>query len=281
MTTHTSFRHTLHLAWQALRLYSRHFLPLFLIGGLPMLVYTLALLIAGHSASPKMDLQAEEILPPALRSFFLWNLPSLLLLQPLCSGALVAAVGQLQRQEVLQPAQALRTAMNAWKPLLGAAGLFWLPAAATAGFGYWIWHHTQTSPGQTLGGMLMIALVAGFVCYWWVRWSFVNQMILEEGSGPVEAFGRSSRLVGGQWGRVVGLYTILTLVPSLLDNLLGLVGPWAVPVGQSLVGPLSTVGMTLLYWELRGRVEEAAASPFGLLPPHPEGILISSRNTHS
>ena len=181
MTTLTKPRTVPSLLWQTLRLYARYFLPLFLVGSLPTLLYTLALLVLGHSAPPKMDLQAAEILSPALRQLFLWNLPSLLLLQPLCSGALVAAVGQLQRQEPLQPVQALCTALKAWKPLLVAAGLFWLPAAGTAGFGYWVWHHTQTSPGQMLGGMLMIALVAGFVCYWWVRWSFVSQVIIEEG----------------------------------------------------------------------------------------------------
>lgn len=242
MTTLTNLRLVFHLAWQALRLYSRHFLPLFLIGGLPMLVYTLALLVAGHSAPPKMDLEAAEILPPALRNFLLWNLPNLLLIQPLSNGALVAAVAQLHRQEGLQPIAALRTALQAWKGLLGATWFFWLPSCAAGVFAYWVFEQTRDSAGQMLGGMLMIALVAGFLYYWWVRWSFLNQVVIAEGCGPAAAFTRSSRLVAGHWWRAFGLSTLLSTLPSLLDNLLGLVSPWTVMVGQSLTAPLSTAG---------------------------------------
>ena len=52
MTTLTSLRTLLHLVWQTLRLYGQHFLPLFLIGGLPMLLYHLCLLALGHSQPP-------------------------------------------------------------------------------------------------------------------------------------------------------------------------------------------------------------------------------------
>jgi hypothetical protein len=131
-------------------------------------------------------------------------------------------------------------------------------------FAYWLFTHTQTSPGQKLGGMLMIALVAGFLYYWWVRWSFLSQVILEEGCGPVAAFSRSSGLVAGRWWQVFGISSVLTMLPGLLDNLLSLAlstdrqaGPWAVVVGQGLTAPLGTLGMTLLYWEMRGREEEA------------------------
>ena len=172
---------------------------------------------------------------------------------------LVTAVGQLRQRQPLQPLEALQTAQRAWKGLLGAAGLYWLPIAAAGGFGYWVWTHTQTSPGQMLGGLLLIAIVAGFLYYWWVRWSFLTQVIIEEGCGPAAAFTRSSRLVAGHWWRVFTLSTLLSTLPSLLGNLLNLAGPWAVLVGQSLSAPLGTVGMTLLYWEVRGRGEERPA----------------------
>ena len=256
MTTLTSFRLLLHLAWQALTLYGRHFLPLFLIGGLPTLLYHLCLLALGHSQPPGPDLESGEILTPALRTFFLWNLPNLLLLSPLVNGALVAAVRQLRHQESLQPLLAIQNALRAGQRLLGATWIFWLPTGAAGGFAYWVWTHTQVSPGQMLGGMMMIALVAGFLYYWWVRWAFLTQVVIEEGCGPAAAFTRSSQLVAGHWWWAFGLSTLLSTLPSLLDNLLDLVGPWAVMVGQSLVTPLSTMGMTLLYWELRGREEE-------------------------
>lgn len=253
MTTLTNLHILLSLLWQTLRLYARHFLPLFLIGGLPGLLYALLLLALGHAAPSKLDLESGEILTPALRTFFLWNLPNLLLLHPLVSGALVAAVAQLQRQEALQPIIAVRTALQAWKGLLGATWLFWLPTCAAGVFAYWVFQQTRNSAGQMLGGMLMIALVAGFLYYWWVRWSFLTQVVLEEGCGPAAAFTHSSRLVAGHWWLAFGLSTLLSTVPSLLDNLLNLAGPWAVLVGQSLTAPLSALGMTLLYWELRGR----------------------------
>ena len=256
MTALTNLRLLLHLAWQALGLYGRHFLPLLLIGGLPTLLYHLFLLALGHSQPPGPGLETSEILTPALRIFSLWNLPNLLLLSPLVNGALVAAVRQLRHQESLQPLLALQDALRAGQRLLGATWFFWLPTGAAGGFAYWVWTHTQVSPGQMLGGMMMIALVAGFLYYWWVRWAFLTQVVIEEGCGPAAAFTRSSRLVAGHWWLAFGLSTLLSTLPSLLDNLLDLAGPWAVMVGQSLVMPLSTVGMTLLYRELRGSGEE-------------------------
>jgi hypothetical protein len=121
-----------------------------------------------------------------------------------------------------------------------------------------MWNHTQTSPGQMLGGMLMIALVAGFLYYWWVRWSLLSQVVIEEGYGPIAAFGRSSGLAAGRWSPVCTPSAVLSALPGLLDNLTGPAGTWAVVVGQSLAAPLGAVGMTLLYWELRGRGEEPA-----------------------
>jgi hypothetical protein len=256
MTTHTSFRYVLHLAWQAFRLYARHFLPLFLVGGLPMLVYTLALLALGHIAPPRSGLEPGEIFTPALRNFLLWNLPNLLLIQPLSNGALVAAVAQLQRQEPLQLIAALRTALQAWKGLLGALGLFWLITASAFFAIYWTFGRSEPPAWQSLGGLLMIAIVVGFLGYWWFRWTFLTQAVILGGCGPRAAFGHSSRLVAGAWGRVCNLFILVSFLPGFLDNLLGLVGPWAVTVGQSMTAPLSTVGMTLLYWELRGRGEE-------------------------
>jgi hypothetical protein len=255
MTALSTLRDLLCLLWQTLRLYGRHFLPLFLLGGLPGLLYQLLLHALGHAPPPRPDLESAQVLPPALRAFFLWNLPNLLLLQPLVSGALVAAVGQRHRQQPLQPLEALWTALRAWRGLLGANTLFWLPGAAAGGFAYWVFEQTRTSAGQLLGGLLMIALVGAFLYYWWVRWSFLSQVIIEEGCGPVAAFGRSSRLVAGRWWRVCGFSAALTGLPDLLENLLNYAGPWAVSVGQSLTAPLGALGMTLLYWEVRGRGE--------------------------
>lgn len=57
-------------------------------------------------------------------------------------------------------------------------------------------------------------------------------------------------------GSAASIEALFVSAPGILDNLLSLAGPWAVSVGQSLTAPLSTVRMTLLYWELRGRGEE-------------------------
>ena len=92
-----------------------------------------------------------------------------------------------------------------------------------------------------------------------MRWSILSQVIVEEGCESVAAFGRSSQRVAGHWWWAFSLSTLLSTLPSLLDNLLTLAGPWAVLVGQSLTAPLGTLGMTLLYWELRGRGEERPA----------------------
>jgi len=67
----------------------------------------------------------------------------------------------------------------------------------------------------------------------------------------VAAFGRSSGLEAGLWWWVIGISSILTMLPGLLNHLLSLAGPWAVEVGQSLVAPLSGLGIMLLYWEVR------------------------------
>lgn len=53
MTMLGTLRTLLRLTWQTLRLYVGNFLPLFLIGGLPMLLYTLTLMVLGHAVPPR------------------------------------------------------------------------------------------------------------------------------------------------------------------------------------------------------------------------------------
>jgi hypothetical protein len=113
--------------------------------------------------------------------------------------------------------------------------------------------------------------------YFGLTWSFVLQVVVLEGSGARKSLSRSSFLVKNNWWRVLGILLILVLIGSVLSAAAeGLVGFTAGWVGEAagasgvlkeqVVGfagglariiftPVTLIGATLLYFDLRVRKE--------------------------
>lgn len=84
--------------------------------------------------------------------------------------------------------------------------------------------------------------------------SFLTQVVVVEGGGLRAVYTRSSRLfirAGWQWARMMG---VLISLGELLSMEVGRFGRWA-EVLRGLTNLLCIVGLTVLYWEMRGREE--------------------------
>ena len=144
------------------------------------------------------------------------------------------------------------------------------------------------------------------LCYFGVKWMLASQIVLLEGSKARESLGRSSALIAGHWWRSFGFSLLLGAVPSLLLGIpielifsaVSLHGFASTVVQGIFPGvitmPLSTVALTILYFDLRARMlqstprlmpEVAPAPPPeagqppgpGQGPPAPGGPYLDSR----
>ena len=118
--------------------------------------------------------------------------------------------------------------------------------------------------GFTIGVILLF--IPGFV---FLAWFFsTTNVVMVEGKGVFEAFGRAKYLAGGSISRILGTLILTILIVGLAQGLMGallalLISPFrsGTPsvIMQTLVGilvyPLVTVVVTLLYYDLRIRKE--------------------------
>jgi hypothetical protein len=123
--------------------------------------------------------------------------------------------------------------------------------------------------GVLLG--LLLLIVPGLVLLTW--WLVLAPVIIIEGRGTLEAFGRSRELVEGHGWPVFGVVVLTTLVLLAFGAGFGLAlaqtplpGPLqtalAIGVGDTLAAPFAAVAWTLTYFALRDleRAETAAAA---------------------
>jgi hypothetical protein len=129
-----------------------------------------------------------------------------------------------------------------------------------------------------LGGVLLFAgillITIPFVIWIAGRWLVGAPALLAEDLGPVNALGRSWQLVEGRWWRTVGIFlvvvimttlasaimgatggAIIGLVPGLSDDLRGALVQVTGSLTGALVLPVSTIAITLMYYDLRVRRE--------------------------
>jgi hypothetical protein len=169
----------------------------------------------------------------------------------LMQGALIHGVSE---QYLRQPIRIGRAFRFAWERLASMAGAMMLAMFVVMGI-------VVVSIGFPVGstsktGYLLVT--AGFCVsiYLLVCWSFILQAALLEGVGPVAAISRSTALVRNNWWRVwymtiaVGFITVAI---SLIIGVLPTIGP---AMGTILSTPVFTIGITLLYYDLRARKEE-------------------------
>lgn len=120
-------------------------------------------------------------------------------------------------------------------------------------------------------GLVFIASIIPFV-YFYTRLAFINQAVVVEDKGPVEAVKRSWNLVRGHFWRTLGIIVLLTLLGLFLSYIptqilqfvsflpipgavIALIQGLGTTVLTILVTPVTLIGLTLLYFDLRVRKE--------------------------
>jgi hypothetical protein len=169
----------------------------------------------------------------------------------LMQGALIHGVSE---QYLRQPIRIGRAFRFAWERLASMAGAMMLAMFVVMGIvmvsiGFPVSFTSRT-------GYLFVT--AGFMLsmYLLVCWSFILQAALLEGVGPVAAILRSRALVRNNWWRVWSMTIavgFITVAISLTIGALPTIGP---AMGNILSTPVFTIGITLLYYDLRARKEE-------------------------
>ena len=145
------------------------------------------------------------------------------------------------------------------------------------------WHRLGSLVGAALlVGLAVLAMSITIIgipaaIYFGLTWAFIVQTVVLEGRGARSSLSRSSFLVKKAWWRVLGILIILGLIESVLSGatggivsfVTGLIGG-AVGAGGLLIEqvpnfagglagvifiPVSLIGVTLLYFDLRIRKE--------------------------
>jgi len=169
----------------------------------------------------------------------------------LMQGALIHAISEQYLRQSINIGRAFRFA---WERLAALAGAMILVLFVTTGI-------VVVSIGFTVSlspdvGYVFIA--AGFCVglYLMVRWSFILQVALLERLGPLAAMSRSSALVKRNWWRVMNMTIIIGIITVGISIILGTVPTIGPTLGSILSTPIFTIGITLLYYDLRVRKEE-------------------------
>ncbi len=169
----------------------------------------------------------------------------------LMQGALIHAISEQYLRQSINIGRAFRFA---WERLAALAGAMILVLFVTTGI-------LVVSIGFTVSispdvGYVFIA--AGFCVglYLMVRWSFILQVALLERLGPLAAISRSSALVKRNWWRVMNMTIIIGIITVGISIILGTVPTIGPTLGSILSTPIFTIGITLLYYDLRVGKEE-------------------------
>ena len=256
------------------RLYRRHFsliVGVALLVALPGLVWTLVTGVYRLNSASYVNLVTTS--PGAQPSFNSQQLSSLLgtillgvlggiILLPFSVGAVYRAVTDVALGRPATIGSVLRETLARYWPLLGLIGLLFLFA-----IGWFI--------AEIIGFVLLILPGIAVFCatvYLGVRWSLVVAAMMAEDIGPIRGLGRSWNLVSGSWWRTFGILLIVTIMQLIISYaliiLFGLIAALVstgdfqaalVQIGGTLLGalvsPITTIAITLLYFDLRVRKE--------------------------
>ncbi|HYY75171.1 MAG TPA: hypothetical protein VE644_02495 [Gaiellaceae bacterium] len=171
---------------------------------------------------------------------------------------------------------------------IGIAGVFWLQGALVVAIADVRDGRADLSLGETLSQVkpklntlalagilaalgvgigLLLLIVPGLILWTW--WLVIVPVIMLEGTGVKEAFGRSRQLVRGHGWSVfgvlvltililVGVDLVFSLVAAALDNVV--IALLLDIASQTLTAPFIALAWTLTYYRLR-RLEQPAAEP--------------------
>jgi len=130
---------------------------------------------------------------------------------------------------------------------------------------------------RIMSGVIVLAVL--FIpLRWWLAWSLVVPVTVLEGGGLRVSLRRSKSLTKGSRGRIFVVYALMIVLTWVVSGMLqvpfflatglhGLLAPQSVGlpvrvmqamgafISASLVGPLLTIALTLIYYDLRTRKE--------------------------
>lgn len=257
------------------RLYRRHFsliVAISLIVVLPSLVWTLITgtyrlsfgsymnLFSTNGSTSSFNISSGEL--SRLLGLLVLGLLGSLLLLPFSVGAVFRAVTDVSLGRPATIAGVLRETLARYFPLLG------LVAIGVGLFVVWVFADALGFALLVLPGLAVLA----FGCFMAVRWSLSVAAMMAEDIGPIRGMGRSWALVGGMWWRTFAILFILGVLQSIIGGALGflfgliisvvLSGDILLAVGavgstllNAVVSPIFTIGVVLLYFDLRVRKE--------------------------
>jgi hypothetical protein len=236
-------------------LYRRHFVVFVGIMALPQLLM-LALQLAQPQAGPPAGTLAETL--AQLGQLFLWLIGTFavaIVVGSAAQGATVVAVSELHLGRPTGIRQAYGVIWHRLPLLCGLAVLF----------------------GLAVGVGLLLFIIPGVLVA--LAWALLVPVTVIEKTGIGETTTRSSFLTRGYRGRIFvtfALYIVLSMViagiwqipifvatiaairagtPGELPTWARLLGPIGGFITQSLAGPLLTIAMSLIYYDLRVRKE--------------------------
>ena len=171
---------------------------------------------------------------------------------------------------------------------VGIAGVFWLQGALVVAVADVRDGRADLSLGETLSRVkpklntlalagilaalgvgigLLLLIVPGLVLWTW--WLVIVPVIMLEGSGVTDAFGRSRQLVRGHGWSAFGVLVFTILILVLVDLLFRLIAAGFDDVviellldiaSQTLTAPFIALAWTLTYYRLRG-LEQPGSEP--------------------
>jgi hypothetical protein len=131
--------------------------------------------------------------------------------------------------------------------------------------------------GIAVGIGFVFLIVPGLILL--TFWSVGAPAIVVEGIGPIEAFGRSWRLVRGNAWSVFGALLLIFLIVLVIQFVISAIATpiadvalvIAVVLGAALTAPIYSLAVSILYFDLGGgdRAAPAAAAQPGTPPPPP------------
>jgi hypothetical protein len=123
----------------------------------------------------------------------------------------------------------------------------------------------------------LLLLIPGLILL--TVWSVGAPAIVVEGVGPIEAFGRSWRLVRGNAWPVFGVLLLVLLIVVAIGVVLaiianpigdGEVSTWiAAIISATLTAPIFAIAVSVLYFELGGGAQAAVPGAMTQPPPPP------------
>jgi hypothetical protein len=129
--------------------------------------------------------------------------------------------------------------------------------------------------GIAVGIGFVFLIVPGLILL--TFWSVGAPAIVVEGVGPIEAFGRSWRLVRGNAWSVFGVLLLIFLIVLVIQFVISAIATpigdlalvIAVVLGAAITAPIYSLAVSILYYELGGGAQPAPAAPQGAPPPPP------------